>query len=100
METPLRKNELKVIALLSGMLREFRLINSNTSLDDMHNLICKTTNEVLDVCEGKNTPTSEEQLATPDVSKLLCGSFKPDNKTSSATKCKCGYEKWEHPKAT
>ena len=21
-------------------------------------------------------------------------------KTSSATKCKCGREKWEHPKAT
>ena len=36
----------------------------------------------------------------PDVSNLLCGSFEPDNKTSSATKCKCGREKWEHPKAT
>ena len=29
---------------------------------------------------------------------MLCGSFDPDNKTSSATKCKCGREKWEHPK--
>lgn len=36
----------------------------------------------------------------PAVSNLLCGSFEPDNKTSSATKCKCGREKWEHPKAT
>ena len=36
----------------------------------------------------------------PDVSNLLCGSFEPDNKTSSATRCKCGREKWEHPKAT
>ena len=33
-----------------------------------------------------------------DVSGMLCGSFDPDNKTSSATKCKCGREKWEHPK--
>ena len=36
----------------------------------------------------------------PAVSNLLCGSFEPDNKTSSATRCKCGREKWEHPKAT
>ena len=40
------------------------------------------------------------QLLQPDVSGMLCGSFDPDNKTSSATKCKCGREKWEHPKAT
>ena len=33
-----------------------------------------------------------------NVSGMLCGSFDPDNKTSSATKCKCGREKWEHPK--
>lgn len=39
-------------------------------------------------------------LTIPDVSNLLCGFFEPDNKTSSATKCKCGREKWEHPKAT
>lgn len=31
-----------------------------------------------------------------DVSGMLCGSFDPDNGTSSATKCKCGREKWEH----
>jgi hypothetical protein len=30
----------------------------------------------------------------------LCGFFEADTKTSSATKCKCGREKWEHPKAT
>lgn len=29
---------------------------------------------------------------------MLCGSFDPDNITSSATKCKCGREKWEHTK--
>lgn len=33
-----------------------------------------------------------------NVSDMLCGSFDPDNSTSSATKCKCGREKWEHPK--
>ena len=37
-------------------------------------------------------------LRIHDVSGMLCGSFEPDNKTSSATKCKCGREKWEHPK--
>jgi predicted lipoprotein with Yx(FWY)xxD motif len=39
-----------------------------------------------------------ETLRIHDVSGMLCGSFDPDNKTSSATKCKCGREKWEHPK--
>ena len=39
-------------------------------------------------------------FAIPTVSDLLCGSFEPDDKTSSATKCKCGREKWEHQKAT
>jgi hypothetical protein len=32
-----------------------------------------------------------------DVSYMLCGSFEPENETTSATKCKCGREKWEHP---
>jgi hypothetical protein len=41
-----------------------------------------------------------KNLNIPAVSNLLCGFFEPDNKTSSATKCKCGREKWEHPKAT
>ena len=44
-----------------------------------------------------------EALRKPAVSgrsELLCGFFEADNKTSSATKCKCGREKWEHPKAT
>jgi len=31
---------------------------------------------------------------------ITFGSFELDNKTSSATRCKCGREKWEHPKAT
>lgn len=41
-----------------------------------------------------------KNLNIPAVSNLLCGSFETDNKTSSATKCKCGREKWEHHKAT
>ena len=41
-----------------------------------------------------------KKLDLTPVSNLLCGSFELDNKTSSATKCKCGREKWEHPKAT
>ena len=39
-----------------------------------------------------------KNFALADVSGMLCGSFDPDNKTSSATKCRCGREKWEHPK--
>lgn len=27
---------------------------------------------------------------------ILCSYFDADNSTSSATKCKCGREKWEH----
>jgi hypothetical protein len=38
-----------------------------------------------------------EQLTIPVVSDMLCGSFDADNITSSATKCKCGRDKWEHP---
>lgn len=41
-----------------------------------------------------------QKLPIHSVSNLLCGSFDPDNSTSSATICKCGREKWEHPKAT
>jgi len=40
-----------------------------------------------------------QKLPIQNVSNLLCGSFDIDIKTSSATKCKCGREKWEHPKA-
>lgn len=41
-----------------------------------------------------------EFLPIPTVRNLICGSFEPDNRTSSATKCKCGRERWEHPNAT
>ena len=41
-----------------------------------------------------------KNCSIPAVSNLLCDSFEPDNRTSSATRCKCGHEKWEHPKAT
>lgn len=43
-----------------------------------------------------------EQLNKPVIMQRrenLCGFFEADNKTSSANKCKCGREKWEHPKA-
>jgi hypothetical protein len=41
-----------------------------------------------------------QKLPIHSVSNLLCGSFDPDTTTSSATKCKCGREKWEHSRAT
>jgi len=41
-----------------------------------------------------------EKLDIPNPGDLLCGSFDIDTKTSSTTKCKCGREKWYHPKAT
>ena len=40
------------------------------------------------------------QYGVMQRSEQLCGFFEADNKTSSATICKCGREKWEHPKAT
>jgi hypothetical protein len=53
------------------------------------------------ILEAIETALKEGQkLPIHSVSNLLCGYFEPDNKTSSATKCKCGREKWEHPKAT
>jgi len=52
-ETPLRKNELRVIALLSGMIRQYNEIDSNIPLDDMYKLICKTAIEILNVCESE-----------------------------------------------
>jgi len=41
-----------------------------------------------------------QQYAVMQRSEELCGFFEVDTKTSSATKCKCGGEEWEHPKAT
>jgi hypothetical protein len=38
-----------------------------------------------------------EALTQVNVSYMLCGSFDPENETTSDTKCKCGREKWEHP---
>lgn len=63
-EKPLRKNELKIIALLSSMIRQYKKTNT---LDDVNNLICKTANEILEVCDGK---TSNDASALPitDVS--------------------------------
>lgn len=62
-----------------------------------------TAKQVLDQIVADLKWLDEEELKNCNiqrVSNLLCGSFEPDNKTSSATKCKCGREKWEHPKAT
>ena len=68
------------------------------------------SNDMCCGCGGSDGSYSDEyvkwlesevkKLHIQNVSNLLCGSFEPDNKTSSATKCKCGREKWEHPKAT
>lgn len=54
-EKPLRKYELEVIAYLSGMIRQYIEINSDTPLDDMHKLICKTADKILDVCEAETS---------------------------------------------
>jgi len=48
--------------------------------------------------EAKLVVDLVKNLAIHVVSDMLCGSFDADNSTSSATKCKCGREKWEHPK--
>ena len=48
--------------------------------------------------EGMNQAL--RQYGVMQRSEQLCGFFEADTKTSSATKCKCGREKWEHPKAT
>lgn len=48
--------------------------------------------------EGMNQAL--RQYAVMQRSEELCGFFEVDTKTSSATKCKCGGEEWEHPKAT
>ena len=64
------------------------------SLED----VCKYSNELAEAKEME-----KEQIVNSyrdGRSVLLCGFFEADNKTSSATKCKCGREKWEHPKAT
>ena len=52
----------------------------------------------LSMCATLMNEVLDEALTIPVVSNMLCGSFDADNSTSSATKCKCGREKWEHPK--
>ena len=62
-----------------------------------------TGKSFVDIVNSMRTFKSEwlvKNCFIPDVSNLMCGSFELDNKTSSATRCKCGREKWEHPKAT
>ena len=54
------------------------------------------SNILNDVLEAMDNYTNE-QLHTHRTSKLICGQFNADPRTSSATKCTCGREKWEHP---
>jgi len=68
-EKPLRKNELGVIALLSGMIRQYKETNT---LDDVHNLICKTSDEILDICEGETPKQTESNFAIPVVIESVC----------------------------
>ena len=62
---------------------------------EINNILLQMQNNNIDVDEAAN-----QLLNLFSVSNLLCCSFEPDNRTSSATRCKCGREKWEHPKAT
>ena len=70
---------------------EHSKITFENMLKQWHNLSDKQRKEI-----QSNIDYLNEQLTIPAVSNLLCGSFDPDNSTSSATKCKCGREKWEH----
>ena len=79
-----RETALKYQGLFNLMAKEHGLILEQSEMDEI-------IKEAMAVVKLFNTTA---------VSNLLCGSFEPDNKTSSATKCKCGREKWEHPKAT
>jgi len=57
-------------------------------------------NYIIKEMKANEADTSHDKaLHKHNVSNILCGSFDPDNSTSSATKCKRGREKWEHPKA-
>lgn len=76
------------LELLEYLIEQYYRINGTPTLDDIKGQI----NSLKDY--------EREQLHIANVSNMLCGSFDPDTTTSSATKCKCGREKWEHPKAT
>ena len=76
MEDTLRKNELAVIALLSGLIRRY----NEEKVDDFSDTIIKTANEILDVCDGKISPETRncnlsdvigrsEQFICPDCNK-------------------------------
>lgn len=62
-----RKNELEIIALLSGMIRQYK---ETKTLHDVQELICKTADDILDLCDSKNTDVklslpSEENIREP-----------------------------------
>lgn len=82
-ENPLRKHELEVIALLSGMIRQYNEINSNTPLDEMHKLICKMADEILDVCEPKPSSVPQANELLPHIS----GRFSNDELERRADGC-------------
>ena len=78
----------------SSLLNEYSKGNANNEVMQMYR------SQMKNVLDFINQLKQVKNCFIPDVSNLLCGYFEPDNKTSSATKCKCGREKWEHPKAT
>ena len=85
----MNKEIILLIEELKQQVEECRDRDSSNYIDSL----LKRTDWVLEQLKVNNS-------VLDDVSNLLCGSFNPDNSTSSATKCKCGREKWEHHKAT
>ena len=51
-EMQLRKNELAIISLLSGMIRDYK---KTETLNDVSNLICKTSDDILKIFDFMNT---------------------------------------------
>lgn len=75
-------NKKTALELLENWIEQYYRINGTPTLDDIKGQI-----NLLKSYEGENI----------NVGNNLCGYFEADNSTSSASKCKCGREKWEHP---
>jgi len=73
------------------MIRQYNEIDSNTPLDDMHKLICKTAIEILDVCESKTVDASENTLPIQNVvgqsEQLNCDTCIDLNNLTGTQKC-------------
>lgn len=73
---------------------------------DLYRIIKQAYNFGRDNGSGRSDKNLNDFIEKPEIKKLtsandsiiLCGYFDADLSTSSATKCKCGREKWEHPK--